>query len=411
MGTPCTSPVCYGTIIAAGKFWQAGEASMRRHFQHGQVFSRGKRKKIWVGRFYAPALQGGKLVNQRKAVILGLCADMTKGQAQRELQRQLDPVNQGLHSLAQRLTFREFCDQWEREILPHYRPSTQQFYRATLHRWVRPHFDGWELGDIQPVDVQQFINRFGEYSQSVLGHLRATISRLFATAVKWRYLAANAAAGLELPRGKPVKRATVLTADQVRTIVCGIPEPFRTMVIVLAGTVIRESELLALKWSDLDFLERVIHVQRSIYRRVVDGETKTDESQRDIPMSETVSGALMGLRLTKFNRGEFVFTTAHGNIFAPETVRRDVFQPFSRTGAVPHFSFRSFRRTSATIMHQFTPLRTQRLIMGHASEEMSLLYTEAAMQERREAIGKLDAQLWGGQNWTQVGLKPVGRVV
>jgi hypothetical protein len=47
-------------------------------------------------------------------------------------------------------------------------------------------------------------------------------------------------------------------------------EPYRTMTIIMAGTVIRESELLALKRPDFDWLQRVIKVRRSLCRGNID---------------------------------------------------------------------------------------------------------------------------------------------
>jgi hypothetical protein len=144
---------------------------------------------------------------------------MTKSQAKQALEVLLRPLNEGVFSPIQRMTFGAFCDRWEREILTHYRPSTQKFYRATWNWWIRPYFDNWQLEDIRPAEVQAFVNRFGEYSGSVLKHLRATLSCVFDTAVKWQYVKANPVAGVDLPEGKRVQRAQVLTPVQVQTVI------------------------------------------------------------------------------------------------------------------------------------------------------------------------------------------------
>jgi hypothetical protein len=181
-------------------------------------------------------LNGGKLVKVQRSVVVGPVAQMTKSQAKQALEVLLRPLNEGVFSPTQRMTFGDFCDRWEKEILTHYRPSTQKFYRATLKRWIRPYFDKWQLEDIRPVEVQAFVNRFGEYSASVLKHLRATLSCVFDTAVKWQYVKTNPVAGLDLPEGKRVQRAKVLTPDQIQTVIRHLAEPYRTMVVVLAGT-------------------------------------------------------------------------------------------------------------------------------------------------------------------------------
>jgi hypothetical protein len=73
-------------IVAIGKSWTAGNGDvMRRRFQHGRVFKRGKRRKVWLGRFYEPLLVHGKLSKKRRSIIVGLCSDMTRGQAKNAL--------------------------------------------------------------------------------------------------------------------------------------------------------------------------------------------------------------------------------------------------------------------------------------------------------------------------------------
>ncbi|MGH9402666.1 MAG: hypothetical protein ACRD2P_11230 [Terriglobia bacterium] len=91
----------------------------------------------------------------------------------------LRPLNEGLHSPAQAMTFADFCTRWKKEILENYRPSTRGFYKDTLDRWIVPYFGDWPLGDIKTPEVQRFVNRFRDYSEPVLKHLRATLSRIF----------------------------------------------------------------------------------------------------------------------------------------------------------------------------------------------------------------------------------------
>jgi hypothetical protein len=166
-----------GIILAAGKSWRAGNGGvMRRPFQAGGVRKRGTRSPVWEGRYYEPVLIAGRLRKVRQAVVLGLCSEITKTEAKRKFQEILRAVNEGLHSPAQ--SFADFCVRWKLEILENYRPSTRGFYEGTLDRWILPYFGDRSLGDIKPAEIQRFINRFREYSKSVLKHLRATLSYL-----------------------------------------------------------------------------------------------------------------------------------------------------------------------------------------------------------------------------------------
>ncbi|MGH9405614.1 MAG: tyrosine-type recombinase/integrase [Terriglobia bacterium] len=289
---------------------------MRRRFQAGGIRKRGRRFPVWEGRYYEPVLIAGSLRKVRRAVVFGFCSELTKAEAKRKFQQTLRPVNEGVHSPAQEMRFTGFCVRWKKEILENYRPSTRRFYGGNLDRWIIPYFGDWSLGDIKPAEIQRFANRFRDYSKSVLKHLRATLSRIFATAVDWEYLSRNPVSGLKLPGGKPVGRARVLSPEEIRRLVGHLEEPFRTMVITMAGTVIRESELLALMWTDFEWQRRVISVRRSLYRKQLDA-TKSEKGSRDIPFGDRVSEAVLSLRDSPHNRGELLFLTERGKIYDP----------------------------------------------------------------------------------------------
>jgi len=167
------------------------------------------------------------------------------------------------------------------------------------------------------------------------------------------------------------------------------------MTIIMAGTVIRESELLALKWTDFDWLRRVITVRRSQYRGTIYA-TKSKKGCRDIPFGPIVERAVLALRQSPHNRGEFLFLTERGKIYNPRVVERRAFAPAIARLNLQPFTWRSFRRTGATALHaNNVPLKVQQDIMGHATPDMSLLYTEAELVQRRSAIETLEGVLFG----------------
>jgi integrase len=189
----------------------------------------------------------------------------------------------------------------------------------------------------------------------------------------------------------------VLTPEQIQTVIRNLVEPYRTMIVVLAVTVIRECELLALKWEDVDFIGRVIRVRRSLYRGNVDEDKNTDTSTRDLPAGPVVFRFLADLRSSEHNRGEYVFMTASGTLCEPSNIRARVFHPCAEANGLPSFSFRSFRRTAATFIHNSgVPLKVQREIMGHTEEEMSLVYSEAEVSLQRKTLEDLEQRMFGG---------------
>jgi len=313
---------------------------------------------------------------------------MRKGTAQTILQNWLRPLNAGNHTPVEAASFEEFFTLWERDLLPAYRESTREFYRSTATRWILPYFTGYRLSDIRPADVQSFINLFAEkYSRSVLKHVRATLNCLMATAVDWHYLSENPAAHLKLPAGKPVVRATVLTPAQLGQVIARLREPHRTMATIAALTSIRASELFALRWDD--FAGGVLTVRRKIYRGTI-GEVKTAKAAREIPLYPVVIAAVDTLAQTH-GHSAYLFLDVDGRGEAAlEHRTRLAFADVAAQLGIPRFTWRSFRRSAESAMHNHgVSLKAQQAVMGHSNPNMTLVYAETDEASTRQAVAEL----------------------
>ena len=363
---------------------------MRRRFQAGRIIRRGKRNPVWAGMFYEPVLREGKFSRTRRTVILGACAAMTRSRAAKALVEILRPINEGLHVPACAETFGELWRKWEAEVLSNYRESTRGFYSRTVTRWILPYFERWPVEDITPLACQRFINKFGGYSRSVLRHIRASLGRVLAGAVDWRWIPQNPARALRLPAGKPAKRAAVLTPVELAQVIEKLEEPYRAMAVIAALTGIRESEVMALEWADFDRERRVLSVRRSVYCGAV-GPVKSERGERGIPYGDALADALEHLRVFIETRhlepDARLFVAPKGGYYSPQRITRLVFKPLAASLSVPAFSWRSFRRSAATALHMAgVPLKVQQNILGHASPDMSLLYTDPNLEAERKAL-------------------------
>ena len=72
-------------------------ARRRRRYQAGCLFKRGKRRKVWVARWWEDVLlEGGQLGRLHRSVVLGTVAELpTRRDALSKLEEQIRPVNQG----------------------------------------------------------------------------------------------------------------------------------------------------------------------------------------------------------------------------------------------------------------------------------------------------------------------------
>ncbi len=107
----------------------------------------------------------------------------------------------------------------------------------------------------------------------------------------------------------------ILSVDDIQKLLPALPFRERTLVLLDVGTGLRMSELLALKWRDVNFRTREISVTRSIVFQVV-GPCTTEASQKPIPLDSYLAKALREWRKhTKYRAPDdwvFASPASHG---------------------------------------------------------------------------------------------------
>ncbi len=235
---------------------------------------------------------------------------------------------QGLRKPHYTMLFGDFVRKWEEAVLPTHRASTRSFYRDILRKHLVPRFAQHRLCDIHTPDLQIFLNQKAErYSPAVLHHIRATMSRACASAKEWSYLDDNPASGIRLPHKRPVKPKVTFQPAEIRAILDRLEEPYRTLVLLIAVTGMRVSELLGLQRPDVDFERRLIRIQRTFYRGGF-SPPKTQASERVIPIGDGL------LSVLKQHRGKvrdsalaLVFPNADGKPYEAANLLRRVLHP------------------------------------------------------------------------------------
>lgn len=179
------------------------EPMARRRYQEGCLFTRGRvGRRVWVGRWREDVIgPDGGIARMMRSQVLGPVTSIpTRREARQLFTSLLRPTNQGLRKPQATMTFGDFARKWGDAVLPTYRASTGNFYRDILRKHLAPKFTSYRLCDIHTPDVQIFLNqKASQYAPSVLLHIRATLSRVFASAKEWGYVDSNPALGVRLP--------------------------------------------------------------------------------------------------------------------------------------------------------------------------------------------------------------------
>lgn len=207
----------------------------------------------------------------------------------------------------------------------------------------------------------------------------APVKALFATAVEDRLIRANPTAGVRLVNASTAaepddEQVKALSPEELARLVAEAPDgPKRLMVVVLAETGLRISELLGLTWSAVDFEGQRLRVRQ----RVREGEVarpKSARGTREVPISRETARDLAALRLAseRSAASDFVFGTARGTPMAARNAYR-WFKPAAERAGVPWAGFHALRHTAASRwLHSGIGVAQVSRLLGHAGPSFTL---------------------------------------
>jgi integrase len=265
----------------------------KRRFQDPKPKRRGQ---WWYLLYWEDQIIDGRRIRKRKREKLGP-SSLPEREAKKIAAERLRGMNQGLLSLGSASTFEDYVKGvYVPVVMPLFAASTQNRYESVINLHLMPKFGQVALRDISPVVVQRWLS---EFSTSKLSHesrdkIRDTLSSIMVSAVNYQYLVKNPVEGLKLPpekRGKRIK--PYVTPQQFQGMIQLIREPYATMVYVAVYTGLRVSELVGLKWGDLQSNSITIDER---YCRGDWGAPKSDASNATIPVDESVIQRIEALK-------------------------------------------------------------------------------------------------------------------
>jgi integrase len=272
-----------------------------------------------------------------------------------------------------------------------------------LDRLVLPVIGDLRLTDVAPIHIEQFLRdrRTQKLSAKSVRNVLVLIQGIFSLAVDNDLI-------LRSPvrrRHKPAlqrREKTVWTADQVGQIVAAVSVEHRAMFICAALTGVRLGELLALKWRHVDFENRVLHIQQSLWGGEVQT-PKTLASVRRICFGDALAAALTERMQVTTHIGpeDFIFAKSNGEPLHPDVVRRDVLYPvLDRLGIERgnrSSGFHAFRHAAASLINARTgDLKLAQKLLGHSTLSMTAnVYTHTYGESERRAAIELERAIFG----------------
>ena len=378
---------------------KGGKLARKKHFQHGSLFKRGKRNKVWVARYREPDIgDDGGTVFVRRSEIIGTVADLpTRRDAELILSSKLRHLNRTNYHPRSCCSLRDFVEEWKTQALPALKYASQQHYEYIIETHLLPTFGNIQLRLISRESIQALLaNKLKDLSWRTVKHIRTTLGTILGAAEFWGYIEDNPVRKTRLPRRGPQPEKTVLSPDQLYSLLQRLPEPSKSLVWLLVLTGLRIGELLALRWRDVDLNAGLLRVSRTLYEGHFD-EPKTRSSNRTVLLSTKGVEILSRTRPKAVDPDALVFRTAKGTPLCRHNLTNRQLVPVCEELKIPKIRWHSLRHANATLLDAVgTPLGTVQSLLGHASPEITRgIYLHSLPAGAKEAVQKVEDLLTG----------------
>lgn len=268
---------------------------------------------------------------------------------------------------------------WEEAVEDFKKYAEGHYTRPTECMYVIDEFSkivkGMNIKDIKLKHFEEYItNRKGVVKASSINRELNTLRKVFSLALDNDLIDKNPCNKLENLRIENPPERYLQKDEEVKLLkVCSPIMQFIIKTAIYSG--LRKTELLSLKWIDVNFNENYLIAR----------ETKNN-TVREVPLCEPIIKILKSIP----KLGEYVFTN-------PNTMGKykDVYSNFSRAvikSKIPHITFHQLRHTTASRLNELgVDIVTIQEILGHASITTTRKYTHNSRASKISAMNLLGA--------------------
>lgn len=345
--------------------------------------------------------QDGRKVQQQKSGF------KTKKEAEAAKQRTIGELCSGIYAVYTDVKVADFLEYWLEGDIRNRAGShnTYASFRNAVHKHIIPFMGKKKMADVSKGDVRRLYNDRAAFSVSIAKMVKTVMNISFDYAVGMKIVPVNPAAGVELPKRiakaayhtRSIDGQKTLTMEQIQILLEASKEtPIHMMVLfnVLMG--LRRQEILGLKYSDIDYINRTISIERQLGRAVntkkedfapktftkQEIKLKTSSSRRELPIPDYVFEAIMeerkqyekrrSRRKKEFQDLDYICCSSYGRPRSKDFHWKHYKKLLKDTG-LPDIRWHDLRSIFCTLLlkNDFSPKAVSKL-MGHSKEIISV---------------------------------------
>ena len=329
---------------------------------------------------------------------------------EREVQHTPEPINRSI-------TLAKYIEHWAADIGP--KKLADSTYQRDLQdiRRILPALGNYKLTNLRKEVIREFYEEMrhtprldgrGSLSEKSVEGLHNTLCSVLSSAVDEGYLTYNPAWRCYKPKGKKKERpvADEETVKKLITAFEGQSMKYETYFKLVLATGLRRGEACGLKWSDINWRKRTIHVQRGVvklsHQESITKDPKTSSGDRMVYLSKEMCQLLKAWRKERewdraqtanetVSEDDYLFRQPNGKPMNPCTFTYR-FKLILKANNLPlDLNVHSLRHTNASLLiSQGVDVRTVASLLGHAQASTTLdIYAHAFDKNKRKAQEKL----------------------
>lgn len=337
----------------------------------------------------------------------------TRSEVKEKLKEILGELEKGidLHKQSS-LTFGEWIITWMNEYKQNsLKLSSWENNFRQIKTHILPSLSEIPIGKLRTDQIQKLYNDMinNGLSSATVRKNHQIIHSCLKQAEENKLISWNPSNAVKLPKLEKTRESRAMTPEEMSTFFKIIRKDYLgPAFICLLGTGLREGELLALKWSNIDLREKILKVDLSLMRTKSKGlvldKPKTPKSIRIIPIPNIVAAAIrlqrMKQRHVKIINKEFidndlVFCTTNGTPIHPRNFTRKFYSLRKTARLSSDINLHALRHTFATrLLEEGESLKTVQELLGHSDISVTAnVYTHVLPEIKRNAANKINTLL------------------
>ena len=295
------------------------------------------------------------------------------------------------------ITVANYFKLWLEQIKNEVKPNTYRTYLGNMENHIIPYFVSKKikLQELKPKDITEYYNFLKAQTQlspTTIKHHHQNISKALSDAVVQGYIAVNPSTAARTPKEKRYQAEFLNNTQVERLIELFECTPVYVPVMLCAIYGFRRSEVLGLKWRNIDFEKGTIHICETLQQstKKISGETnytdntKTDGSDRTLPITRRAKELLLEQkRIQQSNecflgagyiRTDYVCTLDNGKEISPNYLSKK-FHKIICDSDLPQIRLHDLRHSVASnlLNDGFTVVQVAEWL-GHSSSSTTLKF-------------------------------------